>query len=61
MTTTSTAVQTPVSECQHCRKPIRQNSQGIWGARKRDDPHPWYCGGNQASKRHEPVAAGSPS
>lgn len=52
------AIQTPVAECRHCRKPIRQNSKGIWGGRKRDDPHPWYCDEDPgADKRHEPKAA----
>jgi hypothetical protein len=52
----SNATQTPTADCRHCRKPIRQNSGGIWGARKRDDPHPWYCDGNpDDGKRHEPV------
>lgn len=29
-------MQTPTADCQ-C------NVQGIWGARRRSDPHPWYC------------------
>lgn len=44
------------STCEHCGKGIRRDRQGYWGARKRDDPHPWYCDGSQdAEKRHEPV------
>ena len=44
------------STCEYCGKPIRQNAQGYWGARKRADPHPWYCEADPAvEKRHEPV------
>ena len=51
-------VQTPTADCAHCRKPIRANRAGIWGARKRDDPHPWYCDADpDAGKRHEPAIA----
>lgn len=42
------------SDCQHCGKPIRRNTKGIWGARKRDDPHPWWCSESPVGKRHEP-------
>ena len=46
----------PAAECRHCGKPVRRNSQGIWGARKRNDPHPWYCDASPADgKRHEPA------
>lgn len=52
----SNTTQTPVAECVHCAKGIRQNRAGIWGACKRDDPHPWYCDANpDAGKRHEPA------
>lgn len=51
------AIQTPTAECRHCRKPIRRNSAGIWGARKRDDPHPWDCDTSpDKGKRHEAAA-----
>lgn len=44
------------AECRHCGKGIRQNRRGIWGARKRDDPHPWYCDASMDdAKRHEPA------
>jgi hypothetical protein len=43
------------AECRHCGKAIRRNAKGIWGARKRDDPHPWYCDASpDTAKRHEP-------
>jgi hypothetical protein len=42
--------------CLHCGKPIAKNSKGIWGARKREDPHPWYCDDDPGdSKRHQPA------
>jgi hypothetical protein len=42
--------------CRHCGKAIRQDRQGYWGARKRDDSHPWYCDADPgAGKRHEPA------
>jgi len=45
--------------CRHCGKSIRRDSKGYWGARKRDDPHPWYCDASpDAEKRHEPFPAG---
>jgi len=45
------------AECKHCAKGIRRNRAGIWGARKRDDPHPWWCGVSpDAEKRHEPAS-----
>ena len=48
----------PTAKCQHCGKGIRRDSKGHWGARKRDDPHPWYCDAStDAEKRHEPAAA----
>jgi hypothetical protein len=51
-------VQTPTGDCRYCSKPIRCNKDGIWGARRRDDPHPWYCDANpDAGKRHQPKAA----
>lgn len=51
-------MQTPTADCQHCGKAIRCNVQGIWGARRRSDPHPWYCDASQdAGKRHEPAKA----
>jgi hypothetical protein len=54
----SAAVQTPTGDCRHCCKPIRANRAGIWGARKRDDSHPWYCDASpDARKRHEPATA----
>ena len=52
----------PTGVCLHCGKPIAQNIKGIWGARKRGDPHPWYCddapaksvnGSSFRFKRHE--------
>lgn len=44
--------------CRHCLKSIRRNSGGVWGARKRDDPHPWYCDASpDGAKRHEPGEA----
>lgn len=50
----ASTVQTPTGDCLHCRKPIRANRAGVWGARKRDDPHPWWCDANpDAGKRHE--------
>jgi hypothetical protein len=52
-------VKTPTADCRHCRKPVRANSKGIWGARNRDDSAPWFCGPNpDAGKRHEPVITG---
>lgn len=46
------------ADCQHCGKGIRRNSKGIWGARKHDDPHPWFCDASpDAAKRHEPAAS----
>lgn len=54
----SNAVQTTTADCRHCGKPIRQNKAGFWGARKRDDPHPWWCAEDPGTgKRHEPKAA----
>lgn len=54
----SATVQTPVADCRHCGKPIRRNRAGYWGARKRDDPHPWYCDEDPGNdKRHEPAKA----
>lgn len=45
------------STCEHCDKDIRQNKAGYWGARKRNDPHPWYCNEDPGiEKRHQPVA-----
>jgi hypothetical protein len=50
------AIQTPTAECGHCCKPIRQNKDGIWGARARNDAHPWYCDANlDKGKRHAPA------
>jgi hypothetical protein len=44
------------STCKHCGKGIRRNVAGIWGARKRLDPHPWWCGENAAAeKTHAPT------
>ena len=52
-----TTQDTHTAECQHCAKNIRRNSKGIWGARKHDDPHPWYCDAStDAEKRHEPAS-----
>ena len=46
------------AECEHCHKGIRRNRAGIWGARKQDDPHPWYCDASpDAAKRHQPALA----
>lgn len=53
---TDKTVQTSTAECEHCRKGIRQNKAGIWGARKHDDPHPWYCDEDPGdSARHAPA------
>lgn len=54
-------VASPTADCMHCGKPIRRNAAGIWGARKRDDPHPWYCGTTTGggAGRHEPGAVPS--
>lgn len=50
-----TSIASETAECCHCGKSIRRNTKGIWGARKRDDPHPWYCDASPAAdKRHEP-------
>lgn len=46
---------TATAECKNCGKGIRRNARDFWGARKRDDPHPWYCDASQAGKRHEPA------
>jgi len=43
--------------CRHCDKPIRRNGAGVWGARARNDPHPWYCPGEphpDPHRRHHP-------
>lgn len=40
--------------CQHCDKAIRRDSNGYWGARSRNDPHPWYCEASPNDRRHEP-------
>jgi hypothetical protein len=54
----ASAVQTPTADCAHCHKPIRANRAGTWGARKRLDPHPWYCDASpDAARRHEPAKA----
>jgi hypothetical protein len=46
-----------LAECEHCGKGIRRNRAGIWGARKHDDPHPWFCDASPVGdKRHEPKA-----
>jgi hypothetical protein len=51
-------VASPTADCLHCGKQVRRNSAGIWGARKRDDPHPWYCDDSpDADKRHAPSPA----
>lgn len=48
-------VNSPTADCLYCGKPVRRNRAGIWGARRRDDPHPWYCeAGPDAGKRHAP-------
>ena len=40
--------------CRHCGKPVRLNRAGVWGARHREDPHPWYCDASpEPEKRHE--------
>jgi hypothetical protein len=55
----SGSVRSPTADCFYCSKPVRRNSVGIWGARKRDDPHPWYCDASPApDKRHAPSPAG---
>jgi hypothetical protein len=44
------------ADCRHCAKGIRRYVSGIWGARRRSDPHPWYCDSDPGSeKRHEPA------
>jgi len=44
------------AECLYCGKPIALNREGFWGARKRDDPHPWYCDQDTGPlKLHEPT------
>jgi hypothetical protein len=54
------AVASPTGTCKDCGKGIRQNKAGIWGARKRDDDHPWYCDASPDSgKHHEPEAEGT--
>ena len=45
----------PTGVCLHCGKLIAENRRGIWGARKRDDPHPWYCDDEPSEHRHEPA------
>jgi hypothetical protein len=53
-----TTVASPTGDCRHCGKPIRRNKAGCWGARKRNDPHPWCCkAATSAAARHEPVPA----
>ena len=53
--TRTTEIASDTSDCQHCDKPIRRNTKGIWGARKRDDPAPWFCAASPAAgKRHVP-------
>jgi hypothetical protein len=48
-------VKSETGDCRHCDKPIRRNVRGIWGTRKRDDGHPWYCDEDPgAEKRHAP-------
>lgn len=50
--------QSDTGTCQYCGKGIRRNAAGIWGARKRDDSAPWYCGASPAAdKNHEPEGA----
>lgn len=45
----------PTADCAACGKPIRRNRAGIWGARARTDPHPWYCDDDPGDdKRHRP-------
>jgi hypothetical protein len=52
-------VKSRTADCLYCSKPIRSNSAGIWGARKRGDPHPWYCDASPGpDKRHVPSPAG---
>lgn len=44
--------QSPTADCLYCDKPIRRNRAGIWGARKRDDPHSWYCDASPDPDKH---------
>jgi|GEM_PF-3347397 len=55
--TSPTANAAPTSTCTYCGKAIRRDSKGYWGARKRNDPHPWYCDASpDESKSHAPAA-----
>lgn len=47
---------TPTSTCAFCAKPIRLYKAQVWGARKQDDPHPWYCDKtSNTDGRHAPA------
>jgi hypothetical protein len=50
----SGTVASQTGTCEDCGKDIRQNKAGVWGARRRDDPHPWYC--DATGDRHQPAA-----
>lgn len=52
------SIASPTGTCRHCGKAIRRQRQGVWGARKHDDPHPWYCDASPSDdKRHGPWTA----